>query len=624
MWPTVSLNRPLIWVALIALPACIWVPDAMLRMVAASAVALGVGDAWRQMRRQREQMRLSQDVVSLTADAVVISDDQNRVLAVNPAFTEITGFESHEMVGLKLETLAAPRHDKAFYQAFWSTLQSTGRWQGEMWNRRKHGDEYPEWLKVRAVTNKRGEITHYISLFTDISAQKAREQDLRRIGYEDPLTGLPNRRRLHDLMASRLRHLRAGESLDIALIDIDGLKGINDALGVDQGDRLLARFGQRLASHVAGSAVGRLGGDEFMVIRTTTFDDHDTWIAGLRDHMSRPFEIKEQSLRLGLTIGSCRAPEDGKDSGVLFQRLESAMYNAKRMGRNNSMRFRPALDKQDNPQLAMVSDLRAALVSGDQLELHYQTQHHPASGQLIGMEALLRWRHPRDGMISPGDFIPLAERHGLMSELGSWVIEKACAQQAHWQNSAMPKVTVWINISALQLFHGDLESQLASSLQRYALKASQLGLELTESVLLDERAGDMGPRLESLREQGFPIAIDDFGTGYSSLGYLKRLPVDKVKLDRAFIRELPESTVDAAIVKAVLAMAEGMGLDVIAEGVETTEQCRFLVDIGCDAVQGFYFARPMAVPDLEQRWIGSNVANSSNSKVTPMAMNQAS
>lgn len=422
MWPTVSLNRPLIWVALFALPTCIWVPDVLLRMVAASAVTLGIGDAWRQMRQQREQMRLCQDVMNLTADAVVISDEQNRVLAVNPAFTEITGFESHEMVGLKLETLAASRHDKAFYQAFWSTLQNTGRWQGEMWNRRKHGDEYPEWLNVRAVTNKRGKITHYISLFTDISAQKAREQDLRRIGYEDPLTGLSNRRRLHDLMALRLRHLRAGESLDIVLMDIDRLKGINDALGVEQGDRLLAFFAQRLSSHVAGSVVGRLGGDEFMVIRTTTFDDHDKWIAGLREHMSRPFEINEQSLRLGLTIGSCRAPEDGKDSGVLFQRLESAMYNAKRLGRNSSLRFRPALDKQDNPQLAMVSDLRAALVSGDQLELYYQTQHHPATGQLMGMEALLRWCHPRDGMVSPGDFIPLAERHGLMSDLGSCVL----------------------------------------------------------------------------------------------------------------------------------------------------------------------------------------------------------
>ncbi|EHA14439.1 bifunctional diguanylate cyclase/phosphodiesterase [Halomonas sp. HAL1] len=601
MWLPVSLNRPLVWVALTALPACVWISDATLRLVAATLVMLGLWDAWNQVRQQRLRLRLSQDTLGLTSDAMVITDAQNRVIVVNPAFTEVTGYSSQEIQGLKLETLAAPRHDKNFYQTFWSTLKSTGRWEGEMWSRRKHGDEYPEWLKVRAVTDKRGNITHFINLFTDISAQKARERDLRRIGYEDPLTGLPNRRRLHDLLASRLRHLRAGESLDMALVDIDGLKSVNDSLGVEQGDRLLARFGQRLTSYVAGSIVGRLGGDEFMVIRTTTFDDHDQWVATLREHMSRPFEINDQSLRLGLSIGSCRVPEDGDDSGVLFQRLESALYSAKRLGRNLSQRFRPALDKQDNPQLALVSDLRAALISGDQLELHYQTQHEPASGELVGMEALLRWRHPKDGMISPGDFIPLAERHGLMSQLGTWVIEKACAQQAHWRNSAMPKMTIWVNISALQLFQGDLESQLTTCLKRYQLKPSQIGLELTESVLLDERAGDMGPRLQALRDQGFAIAIDDFGTGYSSLGYLKRLPVDKIKLDRAFIKELPHDQADASIVKTVLAMAEGMGLGVIAEGVETKEQCQFLVDAGCTSVQGFYFARPLPAAELEKR-----------------------
>lgn len=601
MWLTVSLNRPLVWVAMIALPACVWVPDAMLRLVAAMLVALGIWDVWKQIRKLRLRLRLTQDAIGLTSDAMAISDAQNHVISVNPAFTEITGYTSQEILGLKLETLAAPRHDKSFYQTYWSTLKSTGRWEGEMWNRRKHGDEYPEWLKVRAVTDKRGKITHYIHLFTDISAQKAREQDLRRIGYEDPLTGLPNRRRLHDLLASRLRHLRAGESLDMALVDIDGLKSVNDSLGVEQGDRLLARFAQRLTAYVAGSIVGRLGGDEFMVIRTTTFDDHDKWVAALREHMSRPFEINEHSLRLGLTIGSCRVPEDGNDSGVLFQRLESALYSAKRLGRNQSLRFRPALDKQDNPQLALVSDLRAALISGDQLELHYQTQHRPSDGELLGMEALLRWRHPRDGLISPGEFIPLAERHGLMAQLGAWVIEKACAQQAHWRNSPMPNLTIWVNISALQLFQGDMETQLATCLKRYQLTSAQIGLELTESVLLDERAGDMGPRLQSLRNQGFAIAIDDFGTGYSSLGYLKRLPVDKIKLDRAFIKDLPHDQADASIVKAVLAMAKGMGLEVIAEGVETKEQCQFLVDAGCTSVQGYYFAKPLAAADLESR-----------------------
>lgn len=588
---------------LIALPACIWLPDTMLRIVAASLVAVSMTDAWRQVRKQQQRLSLAEAAVGLAGDAIVISDARNHVMAVNPAFTEITGYESGEIRDRSLETLAAPRHDKAFFQVFWSALKNTGRWEGEMWNRRKHGDEYPEWLKVRAVTDNRGRITHYISLFSDISAQKAREQDLRRIGYEDPLTGLPNRRRLHDLLGSRLRHLRAGESLDMALIDIDGLKSVNDSLGVEQGDKLLARFAQRLTSYAAGGVVGRLGGDEFMVIRTTTFDDHSEWISNLRDHLSHPFDINDQPLRLGMTIGSCRTPEDGRDSGVLFQRLESALYSAKRLGGNQSLRFRPALDKQDNPQLALVSDLRSALVSGDQLELHYQTQHHPKSKELVGMEALLRWRHPRDGMISPGDFIPLAERHGLMAQLGTWVIEKACAQQAHWMNSGMPKVTIWINISALQLFQGDLEAQLAGCLKRFGLKASQIGLELTESVLLDERAGDMSPRLEALHTQGHPIAIDDFGTGYSSLAYLKRLTVDKVKLDRAFIRALPDDRADAAIVTAVLAMAKGMGLEVIAEGVETEEQRKFLIDAGCTMIQGFLFARPLPPEELEKRWL---------------------
>jgi diguanylate cyclase (GGDEF)-like protein/PAS domain S-box-containing protein len=333
---------------------------------------------------------------------VQITDAENRILAVNPAFTRITGYDEDEVRGINAANLAAARHDAAFFQRFWQTLRTKGRWEGEIWNRRKQGDEFPEWLRVKAVTDSRGRISHYVGTFTDISVHKARERDLRRIGFEDPLTGLPNRRRLHDLMTSRLRHLRAGESLDMAIIDIDGFKSVNDSLGVEQGDRLLARFGQRLARHVAGGVVGRLGGDEFLVIRTTTFDDHDKWIAGLRQHLGEPFELGTKTLRLGLSIGSCRAPEDGKDSSVLFQRLESALYSAKRHGRNVSQRFRPALDVQDSPQMALVYSLRDALANGEQLELHYQTQHRIMDGAVVGMEALLRWRHPEHGMVSPG------------------------------------------------------------------------------------------------------------------------------------------------------------------------------------------------------------------------------
>ncbi len=602
MWPVLSLNRPLLWMALAAGSAGVWLPDVGLRIAAATIAVVGLWDAWRQVRLERLRSRLGQEALTLTEEGVIVTDAANRILAVNPAFTQITGYEPDEVKGLNAASLAAPRHDTAFFERYWQTLRGTGRWEGEIWHRRKQGDEYPEWLKVRVVTDERGRVRHYVCLFSDISLRKARERDLRRIGFEDPLTGLPNRRRLSDLLTSRLRHLQAGESLDMAMLDIDGFKEINDGLGVELGDRLLARVGERLAHSVAGGVVGRLGGDEFMVIRTTTFDDHEAWVAGLQAHLGEPFELEGHSLRLGLTVGSCRAPEDGRDAGTLFQRLEAALYAAKRHGRNHCLRFRPSLDVQEGPKLALVNELRNALATGGQLELHYQPQYRLRDDGLAGLEALLRWRHPRDGMISPGDFIPLAERHGLMASLGNWVIDHALAQLAHWRRQGMPEVPVWINISAMQLFQGDLEAALAAGLARHQVPARLLGLELTESVLLDERAGDVAPRLEALRERGHPVAIDDFGTGYSSLGYLKQLPLDKLKLDRAFVRALPDDRADAAIVGAVLAMARGLSLEVVAEGVETRAQRDFLRSVGCELVQGFLYDRPLTVESLERRW----------------------
>lgn len=601
MWPPFTLNRPLIWLALAALAAASVLPILTLRLAALAVVAIGVFDGWRQIRREHQRRRLSEQALELSEDGVMITNTANRIVSVNPAFTQITGYTLEEIRGLDPSALSSGRHDKAFYDRYWQTLRTTGRWEGEIWNQRKHGDQYPEWLRVQACHDDKGRVSHYVGLFTDISRHKAREQDLRRIGFEDPLTGLPNRRRLHDLLASRLRHLRAGEGLDLALIDIDAFKSINDGLGVDSGDRLLSRFGQRLAAQVAGGIVGRLGGDEFMVIRTTTFDDHEKWVSSLRQHLSEPFEIDESSLRLGLTIGSCRAPEDGTDSNVLFQRLESALYSAKRHGRNHDRRFRPSLEVESDRQLVILNELRQALAHGSQLEVYYQTQHRLDDGGMIGMEALLRWHHPEHGMILPTEFIPLAERHGLMPALGGWVIDQVVAQISTWRGQGLSVVPVWVNLSALQLIQGDLEAHLMSTLAQYRVPARLLGLELTESVLLDERAGDISPRLEALRSEGLQIAIDDFGTGYSSMAYLKRLPIDKLKLDREFIRALPHDHADAAITSAVLAMAQGLNLDVIAEGVETTEQRDFLLARGCRHVQGYLYARPQPAAEVESR-----------------------
>ncbi|MCI0511086.1 PAS domain S-box-containing protein/diguanylate cyclase (GGDEF)-like protein [Chromohalobacter marismortui] len=601
MWSAFTLNRPLIWTGIAAMAAMSLLPTLILRLVALTVVIIGGVDAWRQIRLEANRRRLTEAALMLSPDGVLIANARNRIETVNPAFTQITGYSDEEIHGLDPSVLSSGRHDKAFYERYWQTLNATGQWEGEIWNQRKHGDEFPEWLRVRSVTDTKGQVTHYVGLFTDISRHKAREQDLQRIGFEDPLTGLPNRRRLHDLLASRLQRLRAGEELDIALIDIDGFKAVNDAMGVDKGDRLLSRFGQRLAAFVAGGVVGRLGGDEFMVIRTTTFNDHEKWVEELRAHLSEPFEIDDKPLRLGLTIGSCRAPDDGRDPGVLFQRLESALYAAKRHGRNHSQRFRPSLEVAGDPQLELLNELRQALAHGTQLELFYQSQYYLDDGRLAGMEALLRWYHPTHGMISPGTFIPLAERHGLMAALGDWVIDHACAQLSTWREQGLSFVPVWINISAVQLIQGDLEARLSSSLAKHNVPAAMLGLELTESVLLDERAGDISARLVALRNTGHPIAIDDFGTGYSSMAYLKQLPVDKLKLDRAFVRALPDDSADAAITSAVLAMARGLGLDVVAEGVETEEQRDYLRAQGCAIVQGFLYARPERVADVEAR-----------------------
>ncbi|WP_277811760.1 putative bifunctional diguanylate cyclase/phosphodiesterase [Chromohalobacter canadensis] len=604
MWSVFTLNRPLVWTGIAAMASMSLLPTLMLRLAALVIVTIGALDAWRQIRLEATRRRLTEAALTLSPDGVVISNSHNRIEAVNPAFTHITGYSDDEIRGLDPSVLSSGRHDKAFYEHYWQTLNATGQWEGEVWNQRKHGDQFPEWLRVRAVADDKGRVTHYVGLFTDITRHKAREQDLQRIGFEDPLTGLPNRRRLHDLLASRLQRLRAGEGLDIALIDIDGFKAVNDTMGVDKGDRLLSRFGQRLDAFVAGGVVGRLGGDEFMVIRTTTYDDHEQWVEGLRGHLSEPFEIGDKPLRLGLTIGTCRAPEDGRDPGVLFQRLESALYAAKRHGRNHSQRFRPSLEVAGDPQLELLNELRQALAHGTQLELFYQTQHYLDDGRLAGMEALLRWYHPTHGMISPATFIPLAERHGLMASLGDWVIDHACAQLSTWRQQGLSFVPVWINISAVQLIQGDLESRLSASLSKHNVPAAMLGLELTESVLLDERAGDISTRLVALRDKGHPIAIDDFGTGYSSMAYLKQLPVDKLKLDRAFVRALPDDSADAAITSAVLAMARGLGLDVVAEGVETEAQRDYLRAEGCAMVQGFLYARPERVTDVERRLKG--------------------
>lgn len=601
MWPQASFNRPLIIGGVVALFLLPWLPDFELRLCALLPVGLAMIDVLRLLRRHRLHRRLLEAVVHLSSDGLLVSDRNNRVLAVNAAFSRITGYAPEEIIGRNPSLLSSGRHDEEFYSRYWQALEVHGHWEGEVWNRRKQGDEYPEWLRARRLEQS-GEVFH-IALFSDISRHKAREQDLQRLGLEDTLTGLPNRRRLGDLLVSRLNSLRAGETMDLALIDIDALKSINDALGAEGGDRLLQLFAQRLASLAHGGVVGRIGGDEFVIFRSTAGGDHVEWVDELRQELIKPFDVGAQALHLAFSIGSCRAPDDGSDAEVLLQRLESALYAAKRHGCNTNMRFQPALNAGGDLQLGLANDLRVAIESPGQLQLHYQCQHQSSTGKVASVEALLRWQHPSRGAVSPGEFVSLAERHGLMLRLGNWVLREAVQQQASWRRGGH-RLCIWINVSALQLIQGGFEASLAALLLEYDVPASSIGLELTESVLLDERAGDISRRLSALRARGHQIAVDDFGTGYSSLAYLKDLPIDKLKLDRAFIRSLPGERADAAITMAVLAMAKGLGMEMIAEGVETAEQREYLVAQGCSWIQGFYFSRPAPAADVIERLVG--------------------
>ncbi|MCW4149810.1 EAL domain-containing protein [Halomonas sp. 18H] len=598
MWPRLRLERLSFVLMLGPVLAMPWLSSPVWRGAVACLLVLSAGQAWRRWQDLQAHERVQREALAVVEEGVVVADADYRILDVNAAMTRASGYTLEEVRGWHATRLSAPRHDAAFFERLLQSARSVGRWEGEFWHRRKSGGVYPAWLKVQPRLGSRGELQGYVCVLSPISSQTAGARDLRRIGFEDALTGLPNRRRLHELLGSRLSRLTQGECLDLALVDIDGFRAINEGLGSETSDRLLVLIGQHLNEFVPNGVVGRSGGNQFMLLRSGGGEDHDDWIQRLQAWMATPFALDGRSMRLGATIGSCQAPTDGMRVSTLRQCLETALFSAKRNGRNHALRYSPGLGFHGATSMRMVNDLRSALAIGGQLELHFQPQYRLANDALTGLEVLLRWRHPHEGLILPADFIPMAETHGLMASMGNWVIDQTLAQMACWRDRGQLRVPVWVNVSPVQLFQGKLEAALQAGLARHRLEARYLGLELTESTLLDERAGDVVPRLEALRERGHPTALDDFGTGYSSLGYLTRLPLDKLKLDRTFVESLPEDRSNIAIVNAVLAMAEGLSLKVVAEGVETLAQRDFLRAAGCGEAQGYWYSPPRMASEI--------------------------
>ncbi|WP_234418787.1 EAL domain-containing protein [Parazoarcus communis] len=558
------------------------------------------------LRALTERLRLHSAVIDSTHDGVLITDLDGRIVSVNRAFTELTGYTREDSIGQNPRFLRSGRHGRDFYQTMWATLTRTGCWQGELWNRRKNGELYPEWLTLNAVCDDAGEVTNYVGVFTDISALRQTEARLSHLSHYDPLTDLPNRL----LIMSRLEHAievarRQKQGLAAICLDLDRFKTINDSLGHQIGDQLLCAVGKRLRGHLRSEdTLGRLGGDEFMVLieRIETPAAAAVVAKGLVDALAEPFRLDSgQEVFMHASVGVSLYPDDGEDHMALVRNADAAMYRAKSQGRNTYGFYTEDLTRFASQRLDLETRLRRGL-SNEEFVVFYQPVLSVSDGTLLGAEALVRWQPPGEQMISPADFIPMAEETGLIVQLGEWVLREACRQMRAWDAQGFVLPSVAVNLSAEQVRRQDVGTMLLQVLAESGLAAERLEIELTESSLMQqgEKAAML---LDQLKQHGVRLAIDDFGTGYSSLAYLKRFSIDKLKIDRSFIKDLADDRNDLAIASAIVAMANALDIAVQAEGVENDAQLALLKMIGCGSWQGYSCSPPVPPVDFEQRFL---------------------
>ena len=558
----------------------------------------------RQVVSQRDALdrgRVSAQVFEQTAEGIVITDAEGCIVSVNRAFTEITGYSAEEALGRDPKLLLdSGRHHAEFHRQIEDSLSEQGHWRGEIWHRRKNGEAYSEWLAISTVRDAAGRPEHYIGIFSDLSQQKRDAKRIRILAFYDALTGLPNRTLLGDRATQALAAARRGGTrVALLFMDLDGFKHVNDSLGHLLGDTLLRLVGKRLAQHMRSSdTLARFGGDEFVLLLTEIEGPDSIAAAAQRclDILAAPFELESHDIDITASIGISVFPDDGDSLEALVKNADTAMYQAKESGRNQFRFFEAAMNARATSRAMLGNDLRRALERGELL-LHYQPQAEISTGEIVGVEALVRWQHPQLGLVSPADFIPVAEEIGLIVRLGDWVLNEACRQAVAWQRAGLPHIPVAVNLSALQLRNPDFLNSVRRALQSAGLDAHWLELELTESVLM-HRAEVAMQTLQGLSALGIRIAIDDFGTGYSSLAYLRRLAIDKLKIDRSFIRDLSVDAEDSLIVATIIRMAHSLRLRVIAEGVEGSEQLATLRAQGCDEIQGYHLSRPLPADAL--------------------------
>jgi diguanylate cyclase (GGDEF)-like protein/PAS domain S-box-containing protein len=558
-------------------------------------------------RQHSDEVRLAATVFESTSEAVMICDIQQRIIKANRACQEITGYGIRELIGKR------PLFSRIDYSGtddeldrFFEQARQQGSWQGETWDRRASGEVFPAWLTISTVPDDHGDIAHYVCVFSDISAIKQSHAKLEYMAHHDPLTGLPNRSLLLDRLGHSLgRAMREWQQVAVIFIDLDNFKDVNDTLGHEVGDTLLREVAERMKALLRNEdTVARLGGDEFTVILV----DIDAPRAALNvaqkllQLVAKPVQAGGHALHVSASIGISVFPLDGKDVPTLLKNADTAMYSAKAAGRNGYRFYTPLMTDLAMQRLEIESALRVALVH-KQFSLHYQPQIDMFSGALLGAEALIRWQHPERGTIRPDEFIPVAEETGLIVDIGNWVLEEACRQYDEWCKLGwqLPKLSV--NVSVKQLERSNLPQQLLQLQRKYDLPDNMLTLEITESVIMQKDYALT--LLEEISECGVELAIDDFGTGYSSLSYLKQLPVDTLKVDKSFVQEIDIDRNGEAIVRAIIALAKTMGLSVVAEGVETQEQARFLAALECDVGQGYLWGKPIPPEDFLQHWRSS-------------------
>lgn len=552
-------------------------------------------------KSQQTLLKLSEQVFAQSLEGIMVTNAKGRVVIVNHAFTDISGFTLEEVLGKHPRSLASKRHDDSFHQAITEAVVNHGTWQGEIWSERKDGSDYPQWLKVSVVRDAMGKVCNFVGTFSDISEQKANQEKINWLSHFDPVTGLPNRFLLQDRATHAISIAqRAGQQVTIMMLALDHFRTINDTFGHATGDHVLQQVAQRLKHAVRDQdTLARMEGKEFvLVLPDTQAGGAAHFATQLLEKVSRPYTVNGQEHALSATMGIAMFPDNGSDFDALIRAAQIAMHRAQSTSRGTFKFYNDDIYRQIKARDQLGKALRSAIAL-DQLSVVYQPLADLQTGRISGVEALVRWQHPELGSVSPVQFIPIAEESGLIKSIGEWVLRKACSDMQAWQGNGIHVPHVAVNVSPLQFEDADLIAQVQRALTDYQVDPALVYLEVTESALMDdvEKSEAM---LKALKVLGVRLSLDDFGTGYSSLSYLKRFPFDKVKIDQSFVRDVGTSRTDVVIVKVIVAMAHGLGLTVIAEGVETESQCEIMRNNVCDEIQGYFFSRPVSATAITE------------------------